>query len=172
MALRQRHLLLFIIFLTTLTTFYLYYKQPLGELVKISATKSSTASVTHEDYESRIAQRNISKLLVIASQKQDDTSWIDEHLPDWRYVRYMTDEPHGKYKVPLNKGNEAMVYLTSVKLEKAERVNKLRQDRYIIDNYHNLPDLIVFHHAHRFQWHNDDPLWGEFIVLPIVLDSA
>lgn len=36
-------------------------------------------------------------------------------------------------------------------------------DKYIIDNYDNLPDLVVFRHAHRFQWHNDDPLWGELV---------
>lgn len=56
---------------------------------------------------------NITKLLVVSSQKKDDTSWIDKFLPDWEYVRYVTDQP-GEYTVPKNKGNEAMVYLTFV----------------------------------------------------------
>lgn len=38
---------------------------------------------------------------------------------------------------PLNRGNEAMGYLTA-----------------IIDNYHTLPDAMVFVHAHRFSPHN------------------
>lgn len=29
--------------------------------------------------------------------------------------------------------------------------------RYIIDNYDHLPSNILFIHAQRFQWHNDDP---------------
>lgn len=29
--------------------------------------------------------------------------------------------------------------------------------RYIIDNYDNLPANMLFIHAQRFQWHNDDP---------------
>lgn len=28
---------------------------------------------------------------------------------------------------------------------------------YIIDRYETLPGNILFHHAERFQWHNDDP---------------
>lgn len=31
--------------------------------------------------------------------------------------------------------------------------------RYIIDNYDNLPDYMLFIHANRFQWHNDDPYY-------------
>ena len=30
---------------------------------------------------------------------------------------------------------------------------------YIIDNYHHLPDYMLFIHAQRYQWHNDDPLY-------------
>ena len=33
--------------------------------------------------------------------------------------------------------------------------------RYIIDHYDNLPDIIVFIHSLRYQWHNDDPLYGK-----------
>lgn len=31
--------------------------------------------------------------------------------------------------------------------------------RYIIDNYDKLPSLMIFQHANRYQWHNDDPLY-------------
>lgn len=30
---------------------------------------------------------------------------------------------------------------------------------YIIDNYHRLPDMMLFIHSQRFQWHNDDPYY-------------
>ena len=31
--------------------------------------------------------------------------------------------------------------------------------RYIIDNYDNLPDMMLFIHSQRYQWHNDDPYY-------------
>jgi hypothetical protein len=34
--------------------------------------------------------------------------------------------------------------------------------RYIIDNYDNLPDIVIFVHGRRYQWHNEDPLYGMF----------
>jgi hypothetical protein len=33
----------------------------------------------------------------------------------------------------------------------------VNKKRYIIDNYHSLPDNILFIHPTRYQWHNDDP---------------
>lgn len=52
------------------------------------------------------------KVLVVASMEKDDTTWIEEHLPDWQLVRYVVDNPSAQYTVPKNKGREAMVYLT------------------------------------------------------------
>lgn len=37
--------------------------------------------------------------------------------------------------------------------------------RYIINHYDNLPEIIIFHHADRYQWHNDDPLYDSQRVL-------
>lgn len=37
--------------------------------------------------------------------------------------------------------------------------------RYIIDRYDTLPAHILFHHAQRFQWHNDDP---DYDALPLL----
>lgn len=31
--------------------------------------------------------------------------------------------------------------------------------RYIIDNYNNLPESMLFIHSQRYQWHNDDPYY-------------
>ncbi|EEP81655.1 conserved hypothetical protein [Uncinocarpus reesii 1704] len=83
--------------------------------------------------------------LVVASLRSDNTTWLVEHLPEWHTNIYVADDPEARLTVPLNKGREAMVYLT-----------------YIIDNYRNLPDYVIFIHGLRYQWHNDDPIYGTF----------
>ncbi|MCJ1476855.1 hypothetical protein MMC13_005524 [Lambiella insularis] len=80
--------------------------------------------------------------LIVASVKGDDTSWLYEHLPSWKPNIYVADNPRAPLTVPKNKGREAMVYLT-----------------YIIDKYDRLPDIMVFMHSLRYQWHNDDPIY-------------
>lgn len=37
--------------------------------------------------------------------------------------------------------------------------------RYIIDNYDNLPESILFIHSQRYQWHNDDPYYDGMPML-------
>jgi hypothetical protein len=51
-------------------------------------------------------------------------------------VIYVADDPDAP--IPMNKGNEAMVYLS-----------------YLVDNYNALPELMVFMHAGRTSWHNN-----------------
>ncbi|KAH8813183.1 hypothetical protein F5884DRAFT_327519 [Xylogone sp. PMI_703] len=82
------------------------------------------------------------KAFVVASVRKDDTSWIKEHVPGWKVFRYIVDNASTQLTVPKNKGREAMVYLT-----------------YMIDFYDKLPDITVFMHSERYQWHNDDPLY-------------
>lgn len=60
----------------------------------------------------------------------------------------MTNDPEAQTTVTKNKGNEASAYLT-----------------YIITHYHNLPEYIVFIHARRYQWHNDDPMYDHVPLL-------
>jgi hypothetical protein len=50
--------------------------------------------------------------VVVASRKSDDTSWLKANLPTWNIVRYITDDVNAEVFVPVNKGHEAMVYLT------------------------------------------------------------
>ncbi|KAF7593443.1 hypothetical protein BBP40_011449 [Aspergillus hancockii] len=80
--------------------------------------------------------------LVVASMKDDDVSWLFEHFPDWHKSIYVVDDKKAELTVKQNKGRESMVYLT-----------------YIIDNYNNLPESMLFIHSKRFQWHNDDPYY-------------
>lgn len=37
--------------------------------------------------------------------------------------------------------------------------------RYIIDHYDSLPATVLFHHAERFQWHNDNPDYDALALL-------
>ncbi|KAI0975907.1 hypothetical protein F4678DRAFT_418979 [Xylaria arbuscula] len=78
--------------------------------------------------------------LVVASIKAENTSWFHAHLPSWHKNIYVADDPNAALTVPKNKGREAMVYLT-----------------YMIDRYDTLPETVLFVHASRFAWHNDDP---------------
>ncbi|CAJ2504130.1 Uu.00g115240.m01.CDS01 [Anthostomella pinea] len=78
--------------------------------------------------------------LVVASTKDEDTAWLQRHVPEWRKSIYIVDDTKASPTVPKNKGREAMVYIT-----------------YIIDHYDRLPSAIIFLHASRFAWHNDDP---------------
>lgn len=83
------------------------------------------------------------KATVVASMDGDDTSWLYDYFPDWYHNIYTVDDPSANLTVPINKGRESQVYLT-----------------YIIDNYHDLPEYLVFLHALRYQWHNEDPMYG------------
>ncbi|KAL1999455.1 hypothetical protein VTN02DRAFT_4503 [Thermoascus thermophilus] len=80
--------------------------------------------------------------LVVASMRSDNTSWLFEYFPDWHKSIYVVDDPDAELTVEVNKGRESMVYLT-----------------YIIDHYDHLPDVMLFIHSQRYQWHNDDPYY-------------
>lgn len=80
--------------------------------------------------------------------RKEDTSWLATHLPDWKQSVYVVDDKKAPLTVPMNKGRESMVYLT-----------------YIIDNYDRLPENILFLHASRFAWHNDDPDYDALATL-------
>lgn len=80
---------------------------------------------------------HLTKHLVIASTTSSNLTWLYPSLRQthWTPHIYVTDDPDA-LTVPINKGNEAMVYLT-----------------YIIDNYNSLPDVMFFHHDHNQAWH-------------------
>lgn len=52
------------------------------------------------------------KELVVASLRDDDTSWLQKNLPDWKANIYVVNNKAAPLTVPVNKGREAMVYLT------------------------------------------------------------
>lgn len=85
---------------------------------------------------------------VVASRIGDDTVWLPSFFPNWTHAVYTAENLTGPSSATRSKGNEATVYLT-----------------HLIDNYDSLPDIIIFLHANRYQWHNDDPLYDNVRVL-------
>ena len=105
------------------------------------------------------------KEFIVASLKVDDTSWLSQYLPDWKANIYVVDDHAAELTVPINKGREAMVYLTYVQSFLFNYWDYaycmlLTCSSYIIDNYDMLPNVMVFIHSLRYQWHNDDPIYG------------
>ncbi|KAK8129697.1 hypothetical protein PG999_002077 [Apiospora kogelbergensis] len=104
-----------------------------------SFAPASEAIVAIPLQQQRPASREID--IVVASVKSDNTTWFHRHLPsEWQKSIYVVNDPKAPLTVPQNKGREAMVYLT-----------------HIVNNYDDLSDNLVFFHASRFAWHNDDP---------------
>lgn len=111
---------------------------------KSSVVEEKHGGTSHTGYDE--PPRNLhKKALVVASMKGDDTSWLDEYFSDWDRNVFVMNDPRAKLTVAKNKGRESMAYLT-----------------YMIDNYHDLPDYMVFLHSLRYQWHNEDPMYGAY----------
>lgn len=81
------------------------------------------------------------RTLVIPYTSTDNISWAAALQPNTSLALYAVDDALGTLHPPKNKGNEVMVYLT-----------------YIIDHYEDLPDIIIFMHAHHKAWHNNELL--------------
>jgi hypothetical protein len=134
-------LVLFIIgFLTFQTAPDGRYWQSLG------ATKGQCSATQQTPYINGTKKNAI----IAAIQKKDETvtDWIVEHLPEWEPQIYVTDRMPSEAPtnpssyitpnfLPINQGREAAVYLT-----------------YIIENYYDLPEFMVFIHGKRYQIHN------------------
>jgi hypothetical protein len=96
--------------------------------------------------------QNIPITVIVAAIENDNLTLLEQQsglsLGDEQIV-YIADNPNATYHVPVNKGNEAMVYLT-----------------FLIDRYDNLPDVMIFMHAGRTSWHNNVLLhWSSDMTL-------
>ena len=84
----------------------------------------------------------IEKALVVVSETQKEYRWMNKVDPTWtKYIYLVTEDSlnpssNTTLSVPVNKGNEAMRYLS-----------------FIIDRYDNLPSIIAFRHGHDKSWH-------------------
>lgn len=82
-----------------------------------------------------------SRSMVVTRMHDEDVGWMSKELPGMNISVYVVDDPQAPMHPPKNKGHEVMVYLT-----------------YIIDHYYDLPDILVFMHAHRHTHHNNEYL--------------
>ncbi|KAM3066640.1 hypothetical protein ACMFMG_002352 [Clarireedia jacksonii] len=99
-----------------------------------------------------------SKPALIVSHVSADGSlaWLDSLKDKYHICVYEVDSSPGSGKshdnvlrVPMNKGHEAMTYLT-----------------FLIDNYENIPQQgAVFVHGSRYAWHNDHPKYDNLALL-------
>ncbi|KAJ5104321.1 hypothetical protein NUU61_001668 [Penicillium alfredii] len=80
------------------------------------------------------------RVIILGQMSYEDTSWLEEQLPEWQHAVYVVDDFEAPLQVERNKGKESSPYL-----------------RYIIDNYHRLPHYMVFLHAHQFGSHVEFP---------------
>lgn len=89
-----------------------------------------------------------SRIVVLPCMNAVEVSWIKEELPEVDLAIYVANDSAASLYPPKNKGHEVMIYLT-----------------YIIDNYANLPDIILFMHAHRWTHHNNDLLDNDAVQM-------
>ncbi|KAJ6257290.1 hypothetical protein Dda_8179 [Drechslerella dactyloides] len=106
----------------------------------------ATAPSDEQTFEPAASQNStetsqLSKSVILGKTKNEDAAWVNKKLPEWRPMIYAMDEPEpiDYLPVPVNKGREAMSYLS-----------------YLIDYYNDLSDVNVFIHAHeKGAWHNE-----------------
>jgi hypothetical protein len=78
--------------------------------------------------------------LVVASTLAQDYSWTSKlKIPHLRIIPIIADDPTATFHPPLNKGREAMMYVT-----------------YMYQFYDTLPDISIFIHG-------DDEAWYGYI---------
>lgn len=62
-----------------------------------------------KDGEPKPAGTNYTWSIVIPKTKDEDLRWLQGEIPEAKLVVYEVDNPNAEYKVPKNKGREAMV---------------------------------------------------------------
>ena len=171
-ALRLSALLGILLLLERTGSYVFHLQQPYsGSLVSSHHAINDTYRKSQSKNESALpVAPSESKVIVAASLANDNITWIDKYFPDWEANIYgmqrlkskpdcastianksmhpVMNDPHANMTVARNKGNEAAAYLT-----------------YLITHYHNLPDYMVFIHAQRYQWHNEDMMYDHVPVL-------
>jgi hypothetical protein len=75
---------------------------------------------------------------IVVSRYKRDVDWVYKIKDNINKILiYDKENQDNKYNIPVNKGNEASVYL-----------------KYIIDHYDNLPEYTFFIHDEEFAWHH------------------
>ncbi|MEI8054323.1 MAG: DUF3431 domain-containing protein [Bacteroidota bacterium] len=81
----------------------------------------------------------------VTSRYNRNVDWIYRLKNINKYYVYDKEMPESEYNIPVNKGNEASVYL-----------------KYIIDNYDILSDFTFFTHDEEYAWHHTGSIIDRF----------
>jgi len=81
----------------------------------------------------------------VVSRYKKNTDWVYKLKNINKYYIYDKETPENEYNIPVNKGNEASVYL-----------------KYIIDNYETLADFTFFIHDDEYAWHHSGSIINLF----------
>lgn len=73
----------------------------------------------------------------VVSRYKKNTDWVYKLKNINKFYIYDKQTPSNEYNIPVNKGQEASVYL-----------------KYIIDNYDKLSDFTFFIHDDEYSWHH------------------
>ncbi|CAG8980423.1 hypothetical protein HYALB_00003988 [Hymenoscyphus albidus] len=95
--------------------------------------------------------KTYNKTIIVPKTKDDDVSWIFSNFgqdPNINAAIYVVDDPTADLHTPRNKGHEVLAYLS-----------------FIVEQYHNLSDVNIFLHSHRFAWHNNDFLENDAVLM-------
>lgn len=137
----SRRTILAVIVLLLLILFWQTRRGPQSPILSLIEGLNITNSGSRPPFYPGVAKppgSNYTRILVLPKTKHEDVEWIHKKLPGMRTAIYEVDNLFAEFRVPRNKGHEAMIYLT-----------------YIIDHYDKLPDTIIFIHAHKSAWHNN-----------------
>ena len=81
------------------------------------------------------------RAMVVPRMQEEDIRWMSENLPDLDVTIYVANDAKAPIHPPKNKGHEVIIYFS-----------------FIIDHYEQLPDIVLFMHAHRYTHHNSEIL--------------
>ena len=82
---------------------------------------------------------------IVVSRYNKKVDWVYRLKGDNKIFIYDKETPENPYNIPVNKGNEASVYL-----------------KYIIDNYDNLSTYTFFIHDDEYTWHHYGSIVDKF----------
>lgn len=102
-------------------------RESLSSVSRWAVGKGLAPAVNHDESDPETGATQVQQLesppprkkeLVLAAMSYSNMSWVQENVPQWYTNIYRADVPPGKadLTVPVNKGNEAMVFLTFVYL--------------------------------------------------------
>ncbi|KAF1993638.1 hypothetical protein P154DRAFT_527629 [Amniculicola lignicola CBS 123094] len=150
----QRIILISIVFSSLVYLSYTFFEPvPLSAEPPFHEQASSTPQEDDDNtyrYSKETPQSD-QKELVVASLVGDETDWLDQYFGNWTKNIYIVNNQSAPLTVAVNKGREAMPFLT-----------------YIITRYATLPDVSIFIHSKRYQWHNEDPMYDGVPVLQML----